>query len=308
VNIRPLEARDYPGVAKLFAVTMLWLPEPTPNGIRHWLESHPERARLRLEVAEEDGRVVGYGQTMLSWYTSADNGDAWVGVLPEAEGRGIGSELYRRAEEYLLGFDLRKIESSAVEGTAGERFAFARGFVPTRTTYASRLELADADLSALAPLETRLAAEGLRAVPLREVTDVAALREVYATTVLDIPEDDPEDDVRPEEFESHILADPELSRDASIVVLDGSTPVALAFLLVNPETMVGVSDMTGTLPTYRGRGLARLSKLAVIRAAKDLGVVAVTTENDATNEAMLALNISLGYERQLAVTSLKREL
>ena len=306
--IRALEARDYPEVAKLLAQTMLQLPEQTPNGVRHWLESHPERARLRLEVAEEQGRVVGYSQTMLSWYSSVPNGDSWVGVLPDAQGRGIGSELYRRSEEYLLGFDLKKIETSAVEGTYGERFALARGFVPTRTAYASRLELADADLSALEPLEGRLAAEGLRVVPLGEVDDVPGVREVYATTLLDAPDDDPEDDIRPEEFETHILGDPELSREASMIVLDGDKPVALAFLLVNPETMVGISDMTGTLPEYRGRGLARLAKLAVIRAAKELGMHAITTENDATNEAMLALNISLGYRRDLSVLSLKREL
>ena len=73
--------------------------------------------------------------------------------------------------------------------------------------------------------------------------------------------------MQPDEFDRHILGDPELSREASMVVLDGETPVSLAFLLINPESMIGMSDMTGTLPEYRGRGLAQLAKLAVIRAA-----------------------------------------
>ena len=69
-----------------------------------------------------------------------------------------------------------------------------------------------------------------------------------------------------------------------------------------------MSDMTGTLPDYRGRGLAKLAKLAVFRAAQELGVTAVTTENDAENEPMLALNKSVGYKRERTLASFKRDL
>jgi GNAT superfamily N-acetyltransferase len=263
---------------------------------------------MHLLVAEEDGRVVGFGQNYLAWYTRADVGDVRIGVAEEARGRGIGSALYERSEAYLLPLGPRKLTTTAVEGSPGERFAEARGFVRTRLSYTSRLELADADLSALPALEAARAGEGLRVAPLREVDDVPGLREVYTATSLDVPEDDPDDDVRPEEFESHILGDPELSRDASMIVLDGDRPVAFSFLVVNPETGIGMSDMTGTLADYRGRGLARLAKLALVRAAAGLGVTAIMTENDAENAPMLALNESLGYRRELAVSSLKREL
>ncbi len=52
---------------------------------------------------------------------------------------------------------------------------------------------------------------------------------------------------------------------------------------------------TGSLRAYKGRGLARLAKLAVMRRLAEVGVELVLTENDATNAPMLAINDRLGY-------------
>jgi GNAT superfamily N-acetyltransferase len=307
--IRELEQRDYPSVAKLLGETMLWLPEPNARSVEHWLVSQPPRAEMQLLVAEEKGRVVGYLQAHRAWYTrGADIGSIWVGVAGEARGRGIGAGLYDRGEAHLLGFDPRKLQTTALAGSEGERFAEQRGFVQTRTEFHQRLDLAAADLSALPDLEAARAAEGLRLVPLRAIDDVGTLHELYAAATLDVPADDAEDDIRPDEFEQHILGDPDLDLDASIIVLDGDKPVSLALLLVNADTLLGMSDLTGTLPAYRGRGLARLAKLAVVRAALERGVTEITTENDADNAPILGLNASLGYRRTLVMSSMAREL
>jgi RimJ/RimL family protein N-acetyltransferase len=53
--------------------------------------------------------------------------------------------------------------------------------------------------------------------------------------------------------------------------------------------------MTGTLPQYRRRGLARLAKLGTIRWAAAGGADWILTGNDEENPAMRALNESLGY-------------
>jgi GNAT superfamily N-acetyltransferase len=52
---------------------------------------------------------------------------------------------------------------------------------------------------------------------------------------------------------------------------------------------------TGTLPEYRGRGLALAVKLASLRWAAARGVTRVFTSNDETNAPMLAVNRRLGY-------------
>jgi GNAT superfamily N-acetyltransferase len=66
-------------------------------------------------------------------------------------------------------------------------------------------------------------------------------------------------------------------------------------------TMLGVagdrawSDMTGTLPGYRGRGYARLAKQHALVAAAAAGVAKAMAGNDDSNAAMVAVNRSLGY-------------
>jgi GNAT superfamily N-acetyltransferase len=71
--------------------------------------------------------------------------------------------------------------------------------------------------------------------------------------------------------------------------------VAIAMLIVDVEGRRAVNGFTGTLPAFRGRGLARLAKLASIAWAKEHGITSIATGNDATNAPMLAINISLGY-------------
>jgi RimJ/RimL family protein N-acetyltransferase len=69
-----------------------------------------------------------------------------------------------------------------------------------------------------------------------------------------------------------------------------------------------MNDMTGTLRSFRGRGLARLAKLCQLEWAARNGIVSVVTENDETNAPMLAVNTRLGYRRFHEVSSYVRDL
>jgi GNAT superfamily N-acetyltransferase len=132
------------------------------------------------------------------------------------------------------------------------------------------------------------------------------LYELYATASADIPEDDPEDAISEEDFRGHVLGDPELSPEGSAVVVEGGRPVALAFVLVDPEQGVGINEMTATLRDYRGRGLARLAKLATMRWARDNGLRELATEVDDRNVPMLAVNREVGYRRTHTRATLAR--
>jgi GNAT superfamily N-acetyltransferase len=272
-------------------------PPPTAAGLGHWLASHPPRARFRAWVAEADDEVVGFATAELHWSsTVADVGWWWAGVRAYARRRGLGHALVEAAEHHLVGEGTRKLETMALVESTGERLLKARGYVRSRTELVLSLAVAEADLSALSALEAAKRAEGFRAVPLREVADrKRELHVLYAAASEDVPADDPDDDIRFEDFETHVMGDPELSVDGSIVVLHGERPVSLAFVLVDHDAGAALSEMTGTLPEYRGRGLARLAKLSAIRSAREAGVRRLVTDNDSENAAMLALNRSLGY-------------
>jgi GNAT superfamily N-acetyltransferase len=294
--IRAYTPADAAVAARLWGEVMPEKEPPTPEGLAHWIASHPEHARLRVWIAEEDGEPAGIAFGRFNWTVSpGDTAWTWAGVAEPFRGRGLGSALFALAEEHTLAIGARVLDAFALEDSPGQRFAEARGFVGRRRAHVLRAELAEVDLSALSTLAETKAAEGFRVEPLRAVDDPDSLYEVYATASGDIPADYPEAALTLEDFREHVLGDPELDPDASAVVVEGERPVAFAFLLVDRERGAAMSEMTGTLAAYRGRGLARLAKLAGLRAAGEQGFAAVVTENDADNEPMLGLNRSLGF-------------
>ena len=273
-------------------------PHPvTPAGVIHWRDGQPERARARMWVAEEGGRLVGWAEARIRWTTRVqDVGDVWAYVVPSERRRGIGAALFAETEKYVLASGARILESWTYT-PGGAALLEGRRFRPTGTEQVSVLDPNTADLSALETLETERAAAGFRLVPLGEVFDrVEALHRVYAAASMDVPEYFREDDVRLDEWKRETLEHPQLSHEGSAIVLYGDQPVALAFLEVDEPACVAANEMTGTLPEFRRRGLARLAKLATIRWCAGQGIRAVQTGNSHENPGILALNRSLGYE------------
>ena len=307
--IRELAGSDLHAFARVMAEAMPEKPAPTPAGLEHWIATHPPASHFACWVAEERGDLVGFAVGNLNW-TASPGDTAWVlvGVAERARGRGLGSELYDVIERHALEVGARTLDAFALEASPGQRFAEARGFVPERRELVQRLVLADADLSVLEPLAASLGADGFRAVPLRAVRErVADLHAVYASASVDIPASDREDNIGLEDVRDHVLGDPELDLDVSAVVVHGELPVAVSFVLVDRDAGAGTNEMTGTLPEFRGRGLARLAKLASTRAARDAGLRELVTENDAENAPMLAVNRRLGYRPTHTRVELRRE-
>ncbi|MGH2994684.1 MAG: GNAT family N-acetyltransferase [Gaiellaceae bacterium] len=267
----------------------------SPAGLLHRLTSHPERARQACWLAEEGGEVVGIGRARLRWEVSERAvGTFWIGVRTEGRGRGVGSALFGRVTRHLLAAGAEVFESFADEED-GRGFLARRGFRASGGEHLFVLEALAADLTALPALEESKAEEGLVLASLGNVLDrQRELHEVYAAASADIPEDFTVDDIRYEEWLDECLGDPDLSRGGSAIVLQGERPVAFAFLIVDDQGCAA-NEMTGTLPAFRRRGLARLAKLATIRWAARNGVATIVTGNDDDNAAMLALNRSLGY-------------
>jgi GNAT superfamily N-acetyltransferase len=293
--IRAFEPPDAAGVSE--ALHEEALPHPvTAEGVLHWRDGQPERARARLWVTEEEGRIVGWAEARIRWTTSVqDVGDLWAYVVPSSRGRGLGAALYAETERYLRSLGARVLESWTYS-SAGERLLEKNGFRATGTEQVSVLELADADYSELEAFEAQKAAEGFRVVPLGRARDrVEELHRVYAAASMDVPEYFREDDVRLEEWRRETLEHPQLSEEGSFVVVFGEQPVALAFIEVDGPARIAANEMTGTLPEFRRRGLARLAKLSTIRWAAQHGIDVLQTGNAHENPGMLALNASLGY-------------
>jgi GNAT superfamily N-acetyltransferase len=293
--IRAFEFGDAQAAAELARdVAVDWAV--SPRGFAYRQVSHPDRARQRAWVAVEEGVVVGFARARLLWEV-AEEGSAtlWLAVRADRREQGIGSALFGRASRHLQEVGGRKLVSFADE-ESGRTFLEARGFEPGGLEHVSALEPRRVDLSALDELEAASAAEGFRSVPLADVLDrPRELHAVYATTSADVPGEFTVDDLRYDEWVRECLRDPDLSAEGSIVVVAGERLVALSFLVADGAGRAA-SDMTGTLPEFRRRGLARLAKLGTIRWAAENGIERMVTGNDEDNAGMLALNRSLGYK------------
>lgn len=263
----------------------------------------PPRAHRKLWVAEDAGRIVGWGEAEFEWATKAEDvGGLWAIVHPDHRRRGLGAALFKRAAEHLVSHGARELRCwSDAESAA---FLERRRFVPGRSDRLSALDPRAVDTSRLAELP-----DGVRTVPLAELLDrLPEVHALYAEAAADMPADNPETNVPLDEWLEETIGNPDLDRELSVVVLVDGTPAALSWVHVDRAHRLVDHDLTGTARTYRRRGLARLAKLEVVRRCAEAGISRLMTENDSENAAMLAINDELGFEPHTVATEWVKRL
>ena len=143
-------------------------------------------------------------------------------------------------------------------------------------------------------IEPRSAPPGVDLCPLAGL-EPRQVYELDAEGMRDVPGEIAMDDVSFEQWLEDYWRHPDTDLDASVAAVIDDRPVAFSHLRIAPGGRA-VTDMTGTLRDYRGRGLAQLAKRATLVNAAKRGVELVTTENDETNAPMLRINEKLGYQ------------
>jgi GNAT superfamily N-acetyltransferase len=296
--IRPLQPPDAERVDPLLRV-LAPASVRSPASLRHREVSEPERARRRSWVAVEREDVVGCATAWFQWFGGeAGKGRIWIGVREDRRRRGLGSELWDLAAAHLSG--AKKLTVEVDDDPAGLRFVEKRGFTQYDAEVISRLDPRECTLEPKPH-------EGYRVLPLRELRDrERELFEFYAAAG-GIPPGDPENRVTLDEWRRFILGNPLLDDEASGVVVDADGRVlSLSWLLVDRARRRAENEWTATLPQFRGRGLARLAKLASIRWAVENGVTEIVTGNDPDNLPMRELNRRLGYRELFIRRDLER--
>jgi len=283
--IREATAADY---SAAFRVVRAAYPDfvHSEAGFRHRQESIPAEARAKGWVAENDGEIVGWARAMIRYQESSGSANVNMSVLPAWRRRGIGSALYERALEHVADAP----RAFAFTGEDGRAFAELHGYRLTRTSRISALDPRAVDTSELdrTPVELRTLAE----------VGPEATFGVDSVAVLDIPFDEPLNNVEYEQWRRSYWESPDFDFASSYAAcVDGRT-VAISYVAVDLPGNRAVNAFTGTLPEYRGRGLARTVKLAVIRRLRELGVSHLVTDNHEENAPMLAVNERLGFRPQ----------
>jgi GNAT superfamily N-acetyltransferase len=299
--IRPFAREDAAAVAAIArSASPYWLW--TGASVLHEYECQPPRARAKWLVAAEGDEVVGWSAANLRWQVeSPDVAELWVAVRQDWEGKGIGGELFDRSEAHLRASSARKVTAYTFPGSRGEQFASKRGF-----TTARREQLYELDLRA-AELPPSLLPSGAQIARLADVQQrVRELYELFLTVEAGMPADDPWTGSSFDEWEAEMWRQPDLDAETSVVALVDGRAAAVSWLLVAGR--FAEIEVTGTLPEFRRRGLARACKLESMRLAAEHGVEKIVTGTDLENHGMLALNRELGFRRVAVQLELSKML
>ncbi|GAA4570413.1 hypothetical protein GCM10023176_28930 [Micromonospora coerulea] len=295
--IRTAHPDDAPAVVALRALVYPYLVRGVES-TRRMIAEPPPGEEWTAFVAEVDGRVAGWVSAYRNGNTSeADFGDvSLLHVHPEQRGRGIGAALLGEAVGHLRPLGVRRVRTWAL--TESLPFACRHGFTPSRELRYSAL-----DLRATPPLPDT--PDGVRLPPLAGL-DPRLMHTLHVAASSDEPGDAPTDALSYASWRYEVWDNLGLDRAASRAVeVDGEL---VAFSLVKRDGDRMWSDMTATLPAFRGRGLARLAKLAALHRARAAGVAVAYTSNDEANVPMLAVNERLGYRPVAAQWSCLAEL
>lgn len=257
--------------------------------IRYNMTTSPPEARRRWWCAERDGEIIGWTSLGRVVETS-EEGVAWLGltVHPAHRSQGIGTALADLAEEHATSIGARRMHAWSRADDATAAFARSRGFDQT-----SSHDILVVDPRTISPSGPPA---GVEVLPFTAFDgDPSPIHHVDTVSLLDEPGEITFDELPLDLWLENFWRHPLLDRDASMVAVVEGTPAAVTFIQTDRDRGRGTNNGTGTLPEYRGKGLATLAKRASLSRAAGLGVTAVYTGNDVTNAPMQAINRKLGY-------------
>lgn len=252
-------------------------------------------------VAEVENDVAGIGIALDPEETQeADFYRLHVEVFPEFQGRGIGTALFERLEDELLG---RGAKILAVQGhetqPQGIEFLERRGYVSKLREHEFRLDLNGFDVSKFAWVTDKIAEYGIRIITLSQLKRESSTwlhdwRILHNAILQDVPTTVPWGTETDEDFAKNHAYN-SLDEDGVFFALDGTYLVGVS-VIEKRSPQVYEQHITGILPEYRRKAIAKALKLKTIEFAKAHGATTITTLNE-ENNPMLKLNLQLGFEQ-----------
>ncbi|AYY14701.1 GNAT family N-acetyltransferase [Actinobacteria bacterium YIM 96077] len=275
-------------------------------------ETHEYRD-VKLWLAEEDQQALGAAVLHLPLRDNLSLGESEIWVRPEARRRGIGTalleELETVAQQYGRTSLLSQIEGPAsTSSTSGTRFAARHGFTH-RITEIARVQRAPFHLARIAAAEeeARPRADGYEIVTWRGRTPDEYVRE-YARLEGRLSTDAPlgELDYEGEAWDEDRIRISERRHErmgrsywtAVAVAPDGGLAGLTRISLQQHSDENGFQDSTLVDPPHRGHRLGLLLKAANLRAVLHdrPGIRAIWTWNAESNQHMISVNETLGYQ------------
>ena len=266
----------------------------------------PRFLRHRRSIVEvESNTVVGSG-SLWQTATAFDPNFAFAGVVvdPAHQHRGLGRRMFNDLEDAARAHRLQGLWAGVrADDPRSVRFFEAAGFREKRRMWTSRLDVTEVppDLPPRTP--ERWAADGIVFTTVREEgPDRPEVREALYRLSVDAMQDVPRIGGRLtstfEEFTRSVFRGAGYLPEAMFLARVGDRYVAFS-LLFRHAAEPGVLHvlLTGTHPSYRGRGLAGELKRRTIEFARRNDYRFIETDNDSENERIWSINRQLGFRQ-----------
>jgi GNAT superfamily N-acetyltransferase len=259
-----------------------------------------------------ENNLVGYGHVYHA-ASSVAGRFTFSLIIDEAyRKRGFGQSFY----EYLLASakdaGAAMLISECLESSPESlRFAEKQGFFIRSHVFASVLDLADFDMSQWQDSLKKAETGGIRFSSLADegFTEDAQckLYELNVRLAKDNPSSDGLWNPSFEQFKADIYDSDWFDPKAQLLAIDNERFVGLSAVGFE-DGGAAFTTFTGVDREYRGRGIAQALKVLAANYAKEKGATRLTTDNDSKNDAMLAVNTKLGYQRQKGIYVLRKLL
>jgi mycothiol synthase len=255
---------------------------------------------LALLVAEADGEPAGFASTVGHGFGDGRRGLAYVYVQPARRGKGIGTALWQEVLQVCTPERVPGVMSQLdAADTTSIDVLLAHGWQLKGLHHESELDLAGIDhLDALRHLPETAA---VTLAPLPDDTsedDWRAFGQVYDRLMRDAPDVAEGAEDMPYPVMRAVIAEPWQVMGA----WEGDRLVGLTAIAVRDPTRGRLNTwFTGVDRDHRGRGLATALKTAQAFAVRDAGWRTIVTQNMEGNDAILAANERLGFERGLGL-------
>jgi GNAT superfamily N-acetyltransferase len=274
-----------------------------PAQLRHYWELAPAWCSV---IAWRGDRPVGVGHVEVQhWVPGSRIADAEVVVSKPERRTGVGTAVYRDLSAWARDRDLIGLEVWVDEAELdGPVFWAARGYREVGRERVSYVDLKGGEPPAV-PVP-----EGVELVALagRENLEPGMYR-VGVEGIADIPGADAYDAGDFEHWRRSVLCIPGTLPECSVVALAGAEVVGFATIVryeARPD--IGEHEMTAVARAWRGRGIAQAMKARTIVLARDAGLAALESMNEARNASILAVNTRLGYVPATEIAQLQGPL
>jgi GNAT superfamily N-acetyltransferase len=304
MNIRDFATTDYPSIVDIHnSLNIIW-PESSRN-VEDWVNADRNRSpkcNHQRFVAEEEGKVIGvasFGNRLDDYHPQKFYIN--IEVLEPFRSRGIGGALHDCLMNALVPFNPTILRTDILENQIQSYpFVQKRGFREVWRETPVHLDVAAFNFTPFESLEENLLARGIGINNLSELKNEPDLDrrvfDLYREAASHVPSEYESFDIGPyEDWLGWCLHDPSTNPDAFFIASHGEKFIALHETGAHPSAPILLGGLMGTLPEYRGMGIALALMLRAIRFAQGHEMTTFKTCTAAVNTPMQKLFAKLGF-------------